>query len=436
MKNYSLNQNTRLILVLFFFSLSIHSFAQSSTFCATDNLIRAEKPRHFSITEINTAELRSNTTLNIRTVFHIVYNTAEQNIPEADIQSILDELNDFFLATDIDTSLINPVHRSKITNSNIQFCLASEDPFGNPSNGITRTETDSVQFTLNFPNDFSAFNLLGQEQHKNDSTGGASPWDVSRYLNIWIVQTLGPNASANYGDPMPEHYPIINYFEGSRIPGITFDMDNFTSIDEFFLPANILAHECGHFLGLLHTFGFNPDSISELCGVDDEIEDTPVCNATTDCNLSSNTCEEPQGEEPDNVANFMNYGCMLMFTPDQISTMRNNILNASPGLLADENCSGITTTVVSESIFDEQAFEIFPNPNSGSFYIQLNNEVIGPEINWTIYDLRGQEIQSQIGSDINNIPQQINISITIPGIYFITLKSRTVSLTKKIIITD
>jgi hypothetical protein len=55
----------------------------------------------------------------------------------------------------------------------IQFCLAKSDPNGNPTNGITRTRTDSL-----------FFRSFGSEKFSN--LGGRDAWDTKKYLNIWV----------------------------------------------------------------------------------------------------------------------------------------------------------------------------------------------------------------------------------------------------------
>lgn len=48
--------------------------------------------------------------------------------------------------------------------------------------------------------------------------------------------------------------------------------------------ALVLAHEIGHFLGLLHTTTFDPSPINPTKAIDDGISDTPACTVLTDGN--------------------------------------------------------------------------------------------------------------------------------------------------------
>lgn len=46
----------------------------------------------------------------------------------------------------------------------------------------------------------------------------------------------------------------------------------------------VLAHELGHFLGLLHTSSFDPGNIAPTRAIDDGLSDTPACTILTDVN--------------------------------------------------------------------------------------------------------------------------------------------------------
>ena len=60
----------------------------------------------------------------------------------------------------------------------VEFELATIDPSGNPTNGITRTTTTKPGFT-------------DDDAVKSAATGGADPWPSDKYLNIWVCQLSG-----------------------------------------------------------------------------------------------------------------------------------------------------------------------------------------------------------------------------------------------------
>jgi hypothetical protein len=80
-------------------------------------------------------------TTRIPVVVHVVWNTAAQNISDAQIQSQITVLNQDFRMTNADIGQVPAVWQSIRGDARIEFFLATTDPNGNPSNGITRTQT-------------------------------------------------------------------------------------------------------------------------------------------------------------------------------------------------------------------------------------------------------------------------------------------------------
>ena len=79
-------------------------------------------------------------------VVHVVRNTPQQNISDQQIRSQIDVLNeDYNLRNNV--SMVAQVHKAVQDNVKIQFYLACTDPNGNPTNGITRTVTNTGVFT-------------------------------------------------------------------------------------------------------------------------------------------------------------------------------------------------------------------------------------------------------------------------------------------------
>ncbi|MBX2846724.1 MAG: hypothetical protein KTR16_00275, partial [Acidiferrobacterales bacterium] len=94
-----------------------------------------------------------------------------------------------------------------------------------------------------------------------------------------------------------------------------------------------LAHEVGHYLGLLHTFEggkrcSNNFSSGDLIA-DTNAESEPFFGSSTSCPARS-TCGTP-----DPVDNFMGYNtdrCMARFTSQQANRMLCSLINYRPGL--------------------------------------------------------------------------------------------------------
>ncbi|MCC5468555.1 hypothetical protein [Pelosinus baikalensis] len=82
----------------------------------------------------------------IPVVVHVVWNTPEQNISDEQIQSQIKVLNRDFRAKNPDISQVPVVWKDRVADPLIEFYLATEDPNGRPTNGITRTKTNKSSF--------------------------------------------------------------------------------------------------------------------------------------------------------------------------------------------------------------------------------------------------------------------------------------------------
>ena len=95
------------------------------------------------------APTRFTGTARIPVVVHVVSNTAEQDISDEQVVSQIDVLNRDFRATNPDTSAVPSVFAGLVADAQIEFFLATTDPDGNPTSGITRTSTSVQSFGSN-----------------------------------------------------------------------------------------------------------------------------------------------------------------------------------------------------------------------------------------------------------------------------------------------
>ena len=85
--------------------------------------------------------------IQIPVVVHIVYKEEVQNLSLEQIESQLRILNEDFRRLNADTTLTPPVFQPIAGDIQLEFCLASVDPQGNPTTGITRTATPNTSFS-------------------------------------------------------------------------------------------------------------------------------------------------------------------------------------------------------------------------------------------------------------------------------------------------
>ena len=119
-------------------------------------------------------DYQQKTIITIPVVVHIVYASPQQNITDAQVQSQIDVLNKDYRRTNIDVIMTPSVWQSIAVDCEIEFCLATTDPSGNSTNGITRTQTTTSSFSMQ-SNDV-----------KSTANGGKDAWPNNDYLNIWI----------------------------------------------------------------------------------------------------------------------------------------------------------------------------------------------------------------------------------------------------------
>jgi hypothetical protein len=233
-------------------------------------------------------------------VVHVVWNTPEQNISDAQIRSQIDILNHDFRKTNADVKQVPPGWSSVAADARVEFVLASTGPDGQASSGITRTRTTIQEFTVE------------SNAVKSAAKGGAAPWPTDKYLNIWVCQLEGG---------------LLGYAEfpgaPAEIDGVVIVHSAFGTIGTATAPFNAgrtATHEIGHWLGLFHIWGDDGTG----CGGTDEVDDTPNqagpnFGAPTFPSVSCNN-----GPLGDMFVNFMDYtddAAMHMFTEGQVLRM-------------------------------------------------------------------------------------------------------------------
>jgi hypothetical protein len=111
----------------------------------------------------------------IPVVVHVVYNTDEQNISREQIDSQIEILNEDFRKANADISTVPAPFAPVAADARLLFALATSDPDGNPTDGITRTRTDVSGF-------------VDDDKVKADASGGKDAWPADEYLNIWAAR--------------------------------------------------------------------------------------------------------------------------------------------------------------------------------------------------------------------------------------------------------
>jgi hypothetical protein len=219
-----------------------------------------------SIISENKINSASRNVINIPVVVHVLYcdEIPDANILTQRITSQLQVLNQDFNQLNPRINTTHPYYKSNAAaNFEINFCLASKNPLGGPTNGIIRKRVPECNFTA----DLAAKWLT--------ETDGSKQWDPLKYLNLYVVPDLG---LGNLGiSIVPGTTNDVNK-DGPAVKYTAFGLDSENSNHNLGVAA---SHEIGHWMSLEHTFGVNP------CDPD-HVDDTPVqAGSQFDC---------PQGE--------------------------------------------------------------------------------------------------------------------------------------------
>jgi hypothetical protein len=246
------------------------------------------------------------TILRIPVVVHVIADAtcANGNIPDAAVTSQIEILNEDFRA-------IPGSNGEQGVDARVEFFLATVDPQGNPTSGITR--------------DCNATWYADQGQYWLTLA-----WDPARYMNIYTNTAAGARGYVPFlpADPaaqvgQPADRVVINWLAFGR-------NGPFPPHDQ----GRTATHEVGHYLGLFHPY-FQGCGIADppACyTTGDRICDTPPDAASHDkCPLGVTSC----GGVPVPIENYMELTddlCMTGFTLEQVQRTRCTLATYRPGL--------------------------------------------------------------------------------------------------------
>ncbi|MCC3774851.1 zinc metalloprotease [Streptomyces sp. UNOB3_S3] len=235
----------------------------------------------------------------IEVVVHVVHQNGAQNIDDAQIASQIEALNRDYRKTNADVSGVPAVWQALAADCNIEFQLATTDPSGAPTNGITRTKTATASFGTD-------------DAVKSTATGGQDPWPSDRYLNLWSCELGGGllgYAQFPGGPPATDGVVILHSAFGT----------SGTATAPFNL-GRTATHEVGHWLNLFHIWGDD----GTACNGTDFVADTPNQGGPNfgAPDFPRVTCNNaPDGDMFMNYMDYVDDAAMFMFTEGQLARM-------------------------------------------------------------------------------------------------------------------
>ncbi|MBT2511349.1 zinc metalloprotease [Streptomyces sp. ISL-98] len=248
--------------------------------------------------------------IDIPVVVHVVHNTPQQNISDAQIHSQIDVLNQDFRSQNPDVGNVPGVWQELVADPRIEFHLARTDPLGRPTDGITRSQTSNADFDTD---DMVKFTL----------SGGMDAWPADTYLNVWVcLLRRGLLGYAQFPGGAASTDGVVITHTGFGTNGTaTAPFDG----------GRTTTHEVGHWLNLRHIWGDD----DEGCSGSDFVADTPNQAGP---NLGAPrfphvTCgNAPDGDMFMNYMDYTDDAAMFMFTEGQVARMDAALDNARQSL--------------------------------------------------------------------------------------------------------
>lgn len=279
--------------------------------------------------------------ITIPVVFQVFHNGdpvgSNENLSVAQLQAGLDQLNDDYGRTNSDASNTPAPFQSLAADTQIEFCLAIEDPNGNTTSGVERYNINSIS-NIN-PN------ACWDPAYVDSRFVNPYIWDRDKYLNIFSLVRLDDRDNSNQciddallgfaqfpGGPANADAAVHAYFTIGSIANPNPDGGPYGL-------GRTITHEVGHWLNLDHVWGYGGCA----AGDDDLVADTPNQDGPNyDCPnfpLTDGCTSGGNGVMFMNYMDYVNDNCMNMFTQGQGNRMIAAINTYRPGLMSSV-CNG------------------------------------------------------------------------------------------------
>ncbi|HTN18161.1 MAG TPA: M43 family zinc metalloprotease [Chitinophagaceae bacterium] len=282
-----------------------------------------------------TTESDGSTVYHVPLVFHVIHDFGTEYVTDEAIRNCVKRINSMYNKQNADTIDVIPPFKGFIPNSNTRYIgnarimwhLATIDPNGQPSTGITRRRT----YLTNSGGNFAKYDQ----------------WPNENYMNIWLINTMSADnsraAAYAYKPPTAE---LIPYYDGPIGMAQYIGEGSYT-----------FSHELSHELNIDHVWGGTNDP-EVACG-DDGIDDTPITKGHA----------PPSGFDGCRADRIYDTACLYKRNVAVAKTRTDSFKRADGTLLLfSDNSTSKGITFKNRTTSWINSFEFYPTDTVGSTY--------------------------------------------------------------------
>jgi hypothetical protein len=381
---------------------------------------------------------------NIPIIFHIIHTGQAvgtgYNLSLTQITSQITRLNADYrkLNTDFSTYVKQTSFISSSIDVEINFCAAKVGPTGTvlAEAGVDRILASSKGWT--------SPPYTASSAYLENTVKAGSSWDPTKYFNVWVTEMGGGILGYAQFPTIPSTLNPVTDMSGqggaANTDGVVVNYLNLGVSGTANAPYNLgrtLTHESGHWLGLWHIWGDD----NGACTGTDYVTDTPnqagenyTCPTTNGAVVTDGCSATSPGAMYQNYMDYSDDKCMVMFSAGQKARMQAVMSNCPRRLSLNTStvCTVPTVTGIEENVSNIE-MSVYPNPTNGELFVEVNLLDV-QDFTIAVVNTLGQTVKEVKQIQSNGGKIKIDLSDKNTGIYFVTIKSKSGSKVKRIVL--